>query len=78
MCSYIIRSRFTISDPVIYYERNNKKYDYRNMKESGSSTYCIISLCSGGLWNMKNILNVLNQITRILIVGENMGFLDLN
>ena len=74
MGSHVIRSRFTISDLVIYYERNYKKYEYRNMKEGGSSTYCIMSLWSGGLWNMKNIRNDVNQITRILIVLQYICF----
>ena len=74
MGSHVIRSRFTISDLVIYYERNYKKYDYRNMKEGGSSTYCMMSLWSGCLWNMKNILNDVNQITRILIVLQYICF----
>ena len=68
MGSHVIRSRFTISDLVIYYERNYRKNDYRNMKDGGLSTYCVMSLWSGGLWNMKNIMNDVNQITRILLV----------
>jgi hypothetical protein len=55
----VIRSKFTISDVVIYRKSSSGNIDYSYIEEDNSSTYNIISSWNRGLWNMKYFLLII-------------------